>query len=173
MRLLFLGTAIGSSGVLADGDGRVLGETGDVIPGLYATARAPPRRRSAVDTTSGIALSRSLTSAYLVSQQLGISWCWCAPTARVLVITGGHRVDFDALFEMAAICEPQGWRWAHAMQPSAQRWLVSSMAGRWDAILMHDIPGLRLRRGHRRRPRVRRRRSASSSSSCRTARGSS
>ena len=66
----------------------------------------------------------------------------------VLVITGGHRVDFDAMFEMmAAICDSRGWRWTHAVQPSAQRWLVPSMAGRWDAILTHDIPGLRLRRG--------------------------
>ena len=65
-----------------------------------------------------------------------------------LIVTGGHRVDFDALFAMAgAICEQHGWRWAHAVQPSAQRWMDPSMAGRWDAVLMHDIPGLRLRRG--------------------------
>jgi uncharacterized protein len=66
----------------------------------------------------------------------------------VLVLTGGHRVDLDALFDMiSAICDPRGWRWAHARQPSAQRWLEPSMAGRWDAVLAHDIPGLRLRRG--------------------------
>ena len=66
----------------------------------------------------------------------------------VLVLTGGHRVDLDALLDMvAAICDSLGWRWAHARQPSAQRWLVPSMAGRWDAVLAHDIPGLHLRRG--------------------------
>ncbi len=66
----------------------------------------------------------------------------------VLVLTGGHRVDLDALFEMmSAICDRRGWRWAHARQPSAQDWLVPSMVGRWDAVLAHDIPGLRLRRG--------------------------
>jgi type 1 glutamine amidotransferase len=67
---------------------------------------------------------------------------------EVLVLTGGHRVDLDALFEMmAAVCGPRGWRWAHARQPSAQDWLRPSSGGRWDAILTHDIPGLALRRG--------------------------
>ena len=66
----------------------------------------------------------------------------------VLVLTGGHSVDLDALLGMvAAICDERGWRWAHARQPSAQAWLVPSAAGRWGAILAHDIPGLRLRRG--------------------------
>jgi type 1 glutamine amidotransferase len=72
---------------------------------------------------------------------------------NVLVVTGGHRVDLDALFDMvAAICEPRGWRWAHVNQPSAQRWLVPEMVGRWDAILAHDLPGLHLRRGEPPRP---------------------
>ncbi len=67
---------------------------------------------------------------------------------RVLVTTGGHRVDLDALFEMmAAICDGGGWRWAHARQPSAQSWLTPDAAGTWDAVLLHDLPGLRLRRG--------------------------
>ena len=53
----------------------------------------------------------------------------------VLVLTGGHSVDLDALLGMvAAICEERGWRWAHARQPSAQAWLVPSAAGRWGAI---------------------------------------
>ena len=149
MRLLFLGTAIGSSGVLADGDGRVLGETGDVIPGLYAIGSCAATTTFGSGYNSGMALSRGLTSAYLVSQHLATAVAAAREwTLDVLVVTGGHRVDFDALFEMmAAICEPQGWRWTHAVQPSAQRWLVPSMAGRWDAILTHDIPGLRLRRG--------------------------
>lgn len=71
----------------------------------------------------------------------------------VLVLTGGHRVDLDALLDLvAAVCEPRGWRWAHARQPSAQRWLEPSQAGRWDAVLAHDIPGLHLRRGEPPRP---------------------
>ncbi len=67
---------------------------------------------------------------------------------RVLVLTGGHRVDLDALFAMmAAICDERGWPWAHARQPSAQAWLTPDAAGAWDAVLCHDIPGLRLQRG--------------------------
>jgi type 1 glutamine amidotransferase len=66
----------------------------------------------------------------------------------VLVMTGGHRVDLDALLDlMAAVCQPRGWRWAHVCQPAAQDWLVPSMAGRWGAVLAHDLPGLHLRRG--------------------------
>ncbi|MET0458092.1 MAG: ThuA domain-containing protein [Ilumatobacteraceae bacterium] len=71
----------------------------------------------------------------------------------VLVLTGGHRVDLDALFEMMDdVCRPGGWRWAHARQPSAQDWLAPAAAGRWDAVLAHDIPGLHLRRGEPPRP---------------------
>jgi len=67
---------------------------------------------------------------------------------QVLVVTGGHRVDLDALLDMvAAVCARRGWRWAHARQPSAQEWLQPEAAGEWDAVLCHDIPGLRLRRG--------------------------
>ena len=66
----------------------------------------------------------------------------------VLVLTGGHRVDLDAWLDMvASVCDSRGWRWAHARQPSAQQWLVPEMAGRWTAVLAHDLPGLRLRRG--------------------------
>ena len=66
----------------------------------------------------------------------------------ILVLTGGHRVDLDALFEMmAAICDRREWRWAHARQPSAQDWLGPATVGRWSAVLAHDLPGLRLRRG--------------------------
>ena len=62
---------------------------------------------------------------------------------RVLAVTGGHRVDIEAFHAMLeAVCEPAGWTWAHALQPGAQRWLQPAMAGRWDAILLHDLPGL-------------------------------
>ena len=67
---------------------------------------------------------------------------------RILVITGGHRVALDEfLGAITSICEHQGWVWAHATQPSAQRWLQPDHARFWDAILLHDIPGLKLSRG--------------------------
>ncbi len=67
---------------------------------------------------------------------------------RVLVLTGGHSVDLDALFAMMdAIGAERGWRWAHARQPSAQAWLDESSADAWDAVLLHDIPGLAIKRG--------------------------
>lgn len=67
---------------------------------------------------------------------------------RILVITGGHRVAMDEfLGAIAHICSERGWVWAHATQPTAQRWLTDELAGQWDAILLHDIPGLRLKRG--------------------------
>ena len=70
MRLLFLGTAIGSSGVLADGDGRVLAESGEVLPGLFAIGSCAATTTFGSGYNSGMALSRGLTSAYLVSRQL-------------------------------------------------------------------------------------------------------
>lgn len=67
---------------------------------------------------------------------------------RVLAVTGGHRFDVEAFhLMMEAVCGSRGWTWAHAVQPGAQRWLRPELAGQWDAILLHDIPGLRLRRG--------------------------
>src|SRR3954466_1900525 len=67
---------------------------------------------------------------------------------RVLVVTGGHRVDLDALLGMVAtLAAERNWVWAHAVQPSAQDWLAPQHAGSWDALLLHDLPGLHLRRG--------------------------
>ena len=64
---------------------------------------------------------------------------------RILVVTGGHRVAMDEfLAAIADICTERGWVWAHSTQPSAQRWLTDELAGQWDAILLHDIPGLTL-----------------------------
>lgn len=69
-------------------------------------------------------------------------------TLRILVVTGGHRVDLEALLGMvAAVCSERGWLWAHAVQPAAQDWLRPEHAGSWDAVLCHDIPGLALERG--------------------------
>lgn len=73
---------------------------------------------------------------------------------RVLVVTGGHRVDLDGLLGMvAALAEDRGWIWAHAVQPGAQDWLDPRRAGAFDALLLHDLPGLHLRRGEPPRPR--------------------
>ena len=67
---------------------------------------------------------------------------------RILVVTGGHRVAIDDfLGAIAEICRDRGWVWAHATQPTAQAWLDPAFAGCWDAILLHDIPGLALARG--------------------------
>lgn len=67
---------------------------------------------------------------------------------RILVITGGHRVAMDDfLGAIGAICDERGWVFAHSVQPAAQNWLSPEHAGQWDAILLHDIPGLALKRG--------------------------
>ena len=72
---------------------------------------------------------------------------------RVLAVTGGHSFDLDAFRTMFTdICEPRGWVWAHAVQPSAQHWFDVARAGQWDAIVCHDIPGLHLKRGEPPRP---------------------
>ncbi len=69
-------------------------------------------------------------------------------TGSLLAITGGHAVDLDAFGAMVdAICDELGWVWSHATQPSAQRWLRAEHAHEWDAILLHDLPGLTLKRG--------------------------
>jgi type 1 glutamine amidotransferase len=67
---------------------------------------------------------------------------------RVLAVTGGHSFDLDAFRSMMTdICDERSWLWAHAVQPSAQRWLDGKQSGQWDAIVCHDIPGLSLKRG--------------------------
>jgi uncharacterized protein len=71
---------------------------------------------------------------------------------RVLVLTGGHRVDLDALLGMVgALAGDRGWRWAHAVQPTALSWLHAGAP--WDVVLCHDLPGLHLRRGEPPAPR--------------------
>jgi 3-oxosteroid 1-dehydrogenase len=71
LRLLFVGTAIGSSGVHIDGDGHVLGEDGAAIPGLYAVGSCAALTQTGTGYNSGIALGRGLTLAYLVADELG------------------------------------------------------------------------------------------------------
>jgi len=48
---------------------------------------------------------------------------------------------------LAAICAERGWVFAHAEQPAAQDWLRPEHRDAFDAVLCHDLPGLRLRRG--------------------------
>jgi type 1 glutamine amidotransferase len=69
-------------------------------------------------------------------------------TGRLLAVTGGHRFDVHALRQMLdAVCGRLDWEWAWSEQPAAQRWLRPEHAGVWDAILLHDLPGLTLARG--------------------------
>lgn len=72
---------------------------------------------------------------------------------RVLAVTGGHSFDLDAFRSMMTdICDERSWLWAHAVQPSAQHWFDGDQAGRWHAIVCHDVPGLALKRGEPPRP---------------------
>lgn len=73
---------------------------------------------------------------------------------RVLAVTGGHRVDLAAFLGMtAALAAERGWVWAHSVQPAAQEWLHPRHAAAWDVLLLHDLPGLHLRRGEAPAPR--------------------
>ena len=66
----------------------------------------------------------------------------------MLAVTGGHSFDLDAFRAMFTdICTERGWSWAHATQPSAQRWFDGDAASMWDAIVLHDVTGLHLKRG--------------------------
>lgn len=71
LRLKFVGTGIGSSGVHIDGDGRVLDENGTAVPGLYAVGSCAALTTTGTGYNSGFALGRGLTLAYLVSNELG------------------------------------------------------------------------------------------------------
>jgi 3-oxosteroid 1-dehydrogenase len=71
LRLKFVGTGIGSSGVRIDGDGRVLDGGGERIPGLYAVGSCAALTTTGSGYNSGFALGRGLTLAYLVAHELG------------------------------------------------------------------------------------------------------
>ena len=71
LRLRLLGTGIGGSGVWIDGDGHVLDELADPIPGLYAVGSSAATTTFGSGYNSGFALGRGLTLAYLVADQLG------------------------------------------------------------------------------------------------------
>ncbi|MGM7666588.1 FAD-dependent oxidoreductase [Microbacterium sp. A93] len=71
LRLKFVGTGIGSSGVRIDGEGRALDEGLNPIEGLYVVGSAAGMTTTGTGYNSGIALGRGLTHAYLVAQRLG------------------------------------------------------------------------------------------------------
>lgn len=71
LRLKFVGTGIGSSGVHIDGDGRVLDERGDTVSGLYAVGSCAALTTTGTGYNSGFALGRGITLAYLVANELG------------------------------------------------------------------------------------------------------
>lgn len=70
VRLRFVGTGIGSSGVRIDADARVLNPDGSRVKGLYAVGSAAGLTTTGSAYNSGIALGRGLTHAYLVSREL-------------------------------------------------------------------------------------------------------
>ena len=70
MRLRLLGTGIGSTGIRADAESRVLDAAGQTIPGLSAIGACAAATASGTGYNSGFALGRGLTSAYLVAQRL-------------------------------------------------------------------------------------------------------
>jgi 3-oxosteroid 1-dehydrogenase len=72
LRLLLLGTGIGSSGVQIDGGGHVLDHGGAPIPGLHAVGSCAATTTFGSGYNSGMALSRGLTLAYLVSEELAV-----------------------------------------------------------------------------------------------------
>jgi 3-oxosteroid 1-dehydrogenase len=70
LRLKFVGTGIGSSGIHADADGRVLNPDGEPIENLYAVGSCAALTTTGTGYNSGFALGRGLTLAYLVAHAL-------------------------------------------------------------------------------------------------------
>lgn len=70
IRLRFVGTGIGTSGVRIDGDGHVLDEADHPIEGLYAAGSVAALTTTGTAYNSGIALGRGLTLGYLVGHEL-------------------------------------------------------------------------------------------------------
>lgn len=71
LRLRFVGTGIGSSGVHIDGDGHVLDESGAPIPGLYAVGSVAALTTTGTGYNSGFALGRGITLAYIGACEVG------------------------------------------------------------------------------------------------------
>ena len=73
MRMVYVGTAIGMSGIHIDADAHVLDSSGDRIPGLCAVGSVAAYTTMGTAYNSGFALSRGLTHAYLVGRELSTS----------------------------------------------------------------------------------------------------
>lgn len=71
LKLKFVGTGIGSSGVRIDGDGHVLDAQGAAVPGLHAVGACAAMTTTGSGYNSGFALGRGITLAYLVAHELG------------------------------------------------------------------------------------------------------
>ena len=69
-RLKFVGTGIGSSGIRIDGDGHVLGESGEPISGLFAAGSVAALTTMGSGYNSGFALGRGLALAYVIADEL-------------------------------------------------------------------------------------------------------
>lgn len=70
LRMILVGTGIGSSGVLADAEGRVTDGAGNPIPGLFAVGSCAATTTFGTGYNSGMALGRGLTLAYVVAEGL-------------------------------------------------------------------------------------------------------
>jgi 3-oxosteroid 1-dehydrogenase len=70
LRLLYVGTGIGMSGVRIDADAHVLDAAGVRIEGLHAVGSVAGLSTTGSGYNSGFALSRGLTHAFLVAQEL-------------------------------------------------------------------------------------------------------
>lgn len=70
MRMVYVGTAIGMSGIHIDADAHVLDPSGNRIPGLHAVGSVAAYTTMGTAYNSGFALSRGLTHAYLVGREL-------------------------------------------------------------------------------------------------------
>jgi 3-oxosteroid 1-dehydrogenase len=70
MRIRFVGTGIGHSGIQIDTMGRVVDTSDNAIDGLYAVGSSSALTTSGVGYNSGFALSRAITFAYLVADLL-------------------------------------------------------------------------------------------------------
>jgi type 1 glutamine amidotransferase len=64
---------------------------------------------------------------------------------KVLVVTKGHPFEEAPFFEMFD-ADPE-FDWEHAEHPEAARLFSAAHAGRWDAVVRYDLPGLRFHRG--------------------------
>jgi uncharacterized protein len=60
---------------------------------------------------------------------------------KVLVVTAGHSFEAEPFFAM--FDADKGIAWEGVEQPEAMACFGPEQAGRWDAIVMYDMPGLR------------------------------